>query len=129
GGVLATAGIKLNFAQLALMAAAGVRQTNVGRQPRVAILATGSELVEPGQPLQPGQIYESNRVALETLVRCAGGIPTSFPLVADALASTSSALSDAFNGSDLVITSGGASVGEMDFLKPAFEKSGGVMEF
>src|SRR5262249_2880386 len=98
-------------------------------QPRVAILATGSELQEPGAPLGPSQIYESNRVALEVLVHQSGGFPTVFPIVADEPVSTRAALLEAFNNSDIVITSGGASVGEMDFIKAAFEEAGGKLEF
>jgi molybdopterin molybdotransferase len=129
GDVLATAGVKLNFALVSLLGAAGIGQIRVARQPRVAILATGSELQEPGALLGPGQIYESNRVALEELARRVGGSPTVFPIVADELGSTRAALLEAFNNSDLVVTSGGASVGEMDFIKAAFEDAGGKLEF
>src|SRR5262249_15297266 len=112
-----------------ILAAAGLRQLSVGRRPRVAILATGSELKEAGAPLEPGQIYESNRTALEVLVRQAGGEPISFPLVTDELNFTRKTLLEAFNCSDLVVTSGGVSVGEMDLIKPAFEETGGKLEF
>ena len=95
----------------------------------VGLLATGSELQEPGQPLAPGQIYESNRIALAALMQRAGAVPRTFPLVADALAATSLALADAFNQCDAVVTSGGVSVGEMDFIKRAFEQIGGELEF
>ena len=95
----------------------------------VGLLATGSELTEPGQPLAPGRIYESNRTALAALMERAGAVPKTFPLVADVLAGTSQALADAFNQCDAVVTSGGVSVGEMDFLKRAFEQIGGKLEF
>ena len=95
----------------------------------VGLLATGSELKEPGEPLVPGQIYESNRIALAALVRRAGGIPKVFPLVADALAATRFALTEAFSQCDAVVTSGGVSVGEMDFIKRAFEEIGGTLQF
>ncbi|HVV71244.1 MAG TPA: gephyrin-like molybdotransferase Glp, partial [Verrucomicrobiae bacterium] len=129
GAVLAPAGERLGFAQLSLLSAAGVAQLCVGRQPRVAILATGSELAEPGTNLAEGHIYESNRVALETLVRSCGGVPTVLPLVRDDLEETKAALADALKQADAIVTSGGASVGEMDFVKQAFQDSGGKLEF
>jgi molybdopterin molybdotransferase len=95
----------------------------------VGLLATGSELTEPGRPLAPGRIYESNRAALAVLIGRAGAVPRAFPLVADVLAGTSLALADAFNQCDAVVTSGGVSVGDMDFLKRAFEQIGGSLEF
>jgi len=95
----------------------------------VGILATGSELREAGQPLEPGQIYESNRAALAALIRCAGGNSMVFPLVPDSLAATRLSLEEALNHCDVVVTCGGVSVGEMDFVKPAFEESGGQLGF
>ena len=86
----------LTAGRISLLAAAGVSQVRVGRQPVVGLLATGSELKEPGQPLAPGQIYESNRFALAALARRAGAIPRVFPLVADSLAATRRALADGF---------------------------------
>lgn len=129
GSVAVESGEILGFGQISLLAALGLEQVKVGRQPRVGILATGTELREPGTQLEPGQIYESNRVALEILVRAAGGLPVLFPLVKDVLASTSEALKGAFETCDLVVTSGGASVGELDLLKPAFQQVGGNLEF
>jgi molybdopterin molybdotransferase len=102
---------------------------NVGRRPEVGLLASGSELREAGQILAPGQIYESNRVGLAPLMSRAGGIPRIFPLVPDNLTATRSALEAAFDQCDAVITSGGVSVGEMDFIKRAFEQMGGELQF
>ena len=96
---------------------------------RIGLLATGSELTEPGQLLAPGRIYKSNRPALAALMERAGAIPITLPLVADVLAGTSQALVNAFKQCDAVVTSGGVSVGEMDFLKRAFEQIGGELEF
>ena len=95
----------------------------------VGLLATGSELTEPGEPLAPGRIYETNRTALAALIERSGAIPKIFPLVADAPADTSLALTNAFSQCDTVVTSGGVSVGEMDFLKRSFEQIGGQLEF
>ncbi len=129
GSLLAPAGARMGFAQIALLGAAGLAQLEAGRQPRVGVVSTGSELKEPGQPLGEGQVYESNRLALEALIRQAGGLPLVFPPVADSLTATRDVLIHAFNTCDVVVTSGGASVGELDFIKPAFKASGGELEF
>ncbi len=129
GGMLVEAGTVLTPGAVSLLSATGMAQVSVGRRPRVGLLATGSELREAGQPLAPGQIYESNRAMLAALVDRAGGVPEVFPLVPDTLAATQSALERAFSNCDLVITSGGVSVGEMDFVKTAFAALGGEMQF
>ena len=129
GSLLAEAGQVLGVGRIGLLAAAGLARVHVGRQPVVGLLATGSELTEPGRPLEPGRIYESNRAVLAALIRRAGAVPKVYPLVPDALAGTSLALADAFHECDAVVTSGGVSVGEMDFLKRAFEQIGGSLEF
>jgi molybdopterin molybdotransferase len=129
GATLADAGEILTVGRLSLLAAAGLSRVTVGRQPVAALLATGAELRAPGQPLAPGQIYESNRDALAALVRRAGAVPRVFPLVPDSLAATRRALTTAFSQCDAVITSGGVSVGEMDFVRRAFEAVGGKLQF
>jgi molybdopterin molybdotransferase len=131
GAALAEAGELLSAARVGLLAAAGLAQVRVGRRPVVGLLATGSELTEPGQPLAlvPGRIYESNRSALAALIERVGAVPRKYPLVTDTLAGTRLALSEAFGECDTVVTSGGVSVGEADFLKPAFEHIGGKVEF
>jgi molybdopterin molybdotransferase len=95
----------------------------------VGLLATGSELTEPGQRIESGQIYESNRIGLAALIHSTGGVPRAFPLVLDNLEATRKALEEAFKECDVVVTSGGVSVGEMDFVKDAFERIGGNLEF
>jgi molybdopterin molybdotransferase len=129
GATLAEAGESLTAGRIGLLAAVGLSSVSVGRQPVVGLLATGSELQEPGQPLAPGQIYESNRLALAAVLKRAGAVPAIFPLVADALAVTRTALAEAFSRCDAVVTSGGVSVGEMDFIKQAFEQMGGELQF
>jgi len=129
GTRLLEAGRTLTPGALGLLGAAGVAQVSVGQRPTVALLATGSELREPAEPLQPGQIYESNRTMLAALVSQAGGIARVFPLVPDTLAATRAALERAFADCDLVVSSGGVSVGEMDFVKAAFDALGGEMQF
>jgi len=129
GATLAEAGEEITAGRLALLGAGGVAEVSVGRQPAIGLMATGSELKEPGQELAAGQIYESNRLALAGLIREAGAAPKLFPLVADTLAATRAALEAAFSQCDAVVTSGGVSVGEMDFIRQAVEEAGGKLEF
>jgi len=126
---VAAKGDALTVGRLALLAATGCVEAVVSRRPTVGILATGSELREPGQSLAPGQIYESNRPAIAALVRKAGAIPRTYPLVTDVLETTQIALSNALKECDMVITSGGVSVGEMDFVKQALTALGGELQF
>ena len=129
GAQLVEAGKVLTVGRLSLLAAVGLMRVSVGRQPVVCLLASGSELRDAGQILAPGQIYESNRASLAALVRRAGAIPQVLPLVADTLAATRVALTEAFDQCDAVVTLGGVSVGEMDFIKSAFEEIGGQLQF
>jgi molybdopterin molybdotransferase len=129
GAALAQPGDALTAGRISLIAAAGVTEIFAGRRPLVGLLATGSELIEPGQPLSPGKIFESNRAALAALAESVGAVTKNFPLVRDTQAATRAALETAFAECDLVVTSGGVSVGEMDFVKSAFEEMGGKLEF
>lgn len=122
GAEIAGAGEVLTIGSMSLLAANGIAEVRVGKRPRVALLATGSELREAGQTLGAAQIYESNRLMLAELIRRAGGLPTVLPLVPDNAAATRRALEEGFADHDIVVTSGGVSVGEMDFVKEAFEK-------
>ena len=126
---LGNVGDQLTARRVGLLAAVGTTQVIVGRRPMVGLLASGSELREAGTILAPGQIYESNRLVLSTLISQAGGIPQSFPLVPDSLTATRAALETAFEQCDAVVTTGGVSVGDMDFIKSAFEQMGGRLEF
>ncbi len=129
GSVVAETGIVLGPGGISLLAAAGLTDVRVGRAPVLAMLATGSELREPGLVLDPGQIYESNRAGLAALARRAGARTVVCPLVADVLADTCRAIDEAFRRCDILVSSGGVSVGEMDFVKRAFEETGGEMQF
>lgn len=129
GTLLANAGEWMSAGKISLLAASGVTRISAGKRPSVAMLATGSELREGGQLLATGQIYESNRLTLSALARRAGALPRAFPLVPDNLSDTRHALDEAFQQADIVVTSGGVSVGEMDFVKAAFEEIGGQLEF
>jgi molybdopterin molybdotransferase len=129
GSVVTRAGERFTGTTTALLAALGISEVPVHRCPLVALLATGNELREPGQPLAAGQIYESNRVALATLVARAGAVPRLFALVPDTLDATREALRLAFDECDMVVTTGGVSVGEFDLVKEAFAQLGGKLEF
>lgn len=129
GTMLAGPGEVLTVGRVAVLSAAGVAEVEVGRRPVVGVLATGSELREPGAALAPGQIYESIRAGLSSLIERAGGIPKVFPLVPDAMDSTRLALEKALAECAVLVTCGGVSVGEMDFIKAAFEQLGGSIQF
>ena len=127
--LLAEAGEELTAQRLSLLAAAGVAAVSVGRGPVVGLLATGDELRETGGALPPGMIYESNRIGLSALARQARAIPKLYPLVPDDLVLTKQALQTAFQECAVVVTSGGISVGETDWVKQAFAEMGGQLDF
>lgn len=129
GAVIATAGTQLSAGHLNLLAAIGTANVRVAKRPRVALLATGSELRPPGKPLAPGQIYESNRAMLNAMLSDCGAEARTYPLVPDTLTRTRNALQRAFAECDAVVTTGGASVGQLDFVKAAFAELGGSQEF
>ncbi len=127
GAVLLAAGERLTAGRIGLLAAFGFPEITAARRPVVGLLATGSELREAGEKLAPGEIYESNRALLAPLVRAAGAEARLYPLVPDTAAATRAALALALAECDAVITSGGVSVGEFDFVKSAFEQLGGTL--
>jgi molybdopterin molybdotransferase len=129
GATLVTAGTRLGPAHLALLGAAGHAEVTVGRAPRVALVANGSELRSPGEALAPGLIYESNLAMLAALVRRSGGVPVFTRRVPDEPAQLAAALTEAFAQADLVVTVGGASVGDHDLVKPVFATLGGELDF
>jgi molybdopterin molybdotransferase len=128
GAGVAQAGDRVNAGLLGLLAATGVAEATVFKRPRIAILATGSELRAPGESLKPGEIFESNRLVVAALVRRIGAVAEIKPVVADDLTSTMTELREAA-GADAIITCGGVSVGEFDFVKSAIEQLGGALNF
>ena len=129
GARIVAAGTVLGPQQIALLGAAGFAEVAVHRAPRVVVLANGSELRPPGAPLGPGEIHESNTAMLAALVRRAGGVPVAARCVPDDAEVLRSALAGAFAVADVVVTVGGASVGEHDLVKAEFTALGGELEF
>lgn len=123
GAAVLTRGQRLGPAAQGLAASVGLDQLDVVRKPRVALFSTGDELVMPGtvapQDMRPGAIYNSNRFFLNSLLRRMGCEVTDFGIVPDTLDATVHHLREASRHHDLVLTSGGVSVGEEDHIKPA----------
>ena len=118
-------GTRLGGAQVAALAAAGIGDVRCARRPRAAIVATGSELRRPGEPLEPGEIYESNGVLLATLLADAGALANGAVVVADDRAAHHVALAEALERADVVVTAGGASVGPHDLVRETLAELGG----
>lgn len=124
GGVILGAGRRLRSQEMGLAASVGLAQVPVLRKLRVAVFFTGDELAMPGQPLAPGAVYNSNRFTLRGLLENLGCEITDLGIVPDSLEATKTVLRQAARGNDLIITSGGVSVGEEDHIKPAVEAEG-----
>ncbi|HVV20284.1 MAG TPA: gephyrin-like molybdotransferase Glp, partial [Pseudonocardiaceae bacterium] len=124
GNVVLAADTPLGPVQLGLAAAVGSQSLPVYRRPRVLVLSTGSELVAPGEPLLPGQIYESNGIMLSAAVRAVGGEAELLRFVPDDVESFHAALADRLSGADLLITSGGVSAGAYEVVKDALTGQG-----
>jgi molybdopterin molybdotransferase len=124
GSVILPAGALLRAQELGLAASVGLAALPVLRRLRVAVFFTGDELAMPGEPLAPGAIYNSNRYLLRGLLENLGCDITDYGIVPDSLQATRDTLRAAAAGNDLIITSGGVSVGEEDHIKPAVEAEG-----
>ena len=124
GAVVLPAGTRLDAVSLGLAATAGAAELTVSRRPRVALFSTGDELVMPGEPLPPGAIYNSNRFTLRALLAGLGCEVIDLGIVPDQLDATRAALREAASRADVVLTSGGVSVGEEDHLRPAVVAEG-----
>jgi molybdopterin molybdotransferase len=124
GSVVLPAGTRLDAVSLGLAATAGAAELTVTRRPRVAVFSTGDELVMPGEPLPPGAIYNSNRFTLRALLEGLGCEVVDLGIVPDKLDATRAALREAASRADVILTSGGVSVGEEDHLRPAVQAEG-----
>jgi molybdopterin molybdotransferase len=126
GDVAVGAGARLTPARIAAVAASGIAALSCRRRPRIAVLATGSELVAPGEPLRSGQVYEANSLMLAASLAEAGAIAERLPPAADEEAELRAALERGL-AADVLVTSGGVSVGEHDLVRAA-ERELGVEE-
>jgi molybdopterin molybdotransferase len=130
GAVVLAKGARLSAAALGLAASIGMARLTVARRPRVALFSTGDELVMPGdvppEQMKPGSIYNSNRFFLSALLRRLGCEVSDFGIVPDRRDATIAALGKASQEHDLILTSGGVSVGEEDHIKPAVEQLGSL---
>lgn len=130
GAVVLPRGTRLSAASLGLAAGIGCAQLNVTARPRVALFSTGDELVMPGQiapeAMKPGAIYNSNRFFLRVLLERLGCEVSDLGIVPDKRDATLAALKTAADHHDLILTSGGVSVGEEDHIKPAVQQLGSL---
>ncbi len=124
GSVILSAGTRLRAQELGLAASVGLASLPVKRALKVAVFFTGDELVMPGEPLTAGAIYNSNRFLITALLENLGCQISDFGIVPDTLDATRATLKQAAQENDVVITSGGVSVGEEDHVKPAMEAEG-----
>ncbi len=129
GATILRAGQALTPARVGLASSVGHPTLPVRRRPVVAVLSTGDEVVEVGRPLGPGQIWSSNNATLVGLVLQAGGVPLDLGNVPDELDATVAAMRRAVTEADVVVTTGGVSVGEYDFVKDALGALGASIDF
>jgi molybdopterin molybdotransferase len=127
GNPLLLPGIRLSAPEIAVLATAQCTQLKVYRRPRVAIFSTGDELVMPDCPLQPGQIVDSNQYALAAFVAQNGGIPLCLGIVRDRRDLLAQKISEAITAADIVLSTGGVSVGEYDYVEQLLEHLGGTL--
>ncbi|MEZ4236772.1 MAG: molybdopterin molybdotransferase MoeA [Myxococcota bacterium] len=129
GDVVLPAGTRLTPAAIGVAASTGHARLSVARRPVVAILSTGDEVVPVGEPLRPGQIWSSNNATLAAMVLEAGAVPLDLGIAPDRLDATVAALKSALASADVVVTTGGVSVGAYDVVKEAFAELGAAMDF
>lgn len=126
GDSVLESGAMLGAAEIGLLATVGATQATVHRKPIVAVLSTGDELAEPGQPLQPGQIHDSNRAMLCAAIRAAGGDVIDLGFARDTQAAITEKVQLGLRQADILLTSGGVSMGNLDYIKPILEAAGTI---
>jgi molybdenum cofactor synthesis domain-containing protein len=126
GEVVVRAGTLLGAPEIGLLATVGRSTVLAHPRPRLCVFSTGDELVEPGEPLAPGQIRDSNRYALLAAGRAAGAEPVSLGIARDAAPALTAKIDEALARGDAVVSSGGVSMGKLDLVKPLLEGRGRV---
>lgn len=126
GTVALTKGMQLTPSRIGLCATMGYATVPVYRRLRIGIVSTGDELKSPGEPLKHGEIYESNSFGLAGLVEWSGHEPVRFPAVADSMDALRTTLNEADATCDLILTSGGVSMGEFDYVRRLMEEEGDI---
>ena len=124
--IVVSAGETLNSSRIGALAAVGSSSVDVYERPRVAILSTGNEIVEPGQELKQGQIYDINRFTISAVVQENGGVPIPHPPAPDTLEALLTTL-DRLVANDIIVFSGGSSVGERDLIRDAIAARGTLL--
>ncbi|MEM1427270.1 MAG: molybdopterin molybdotransferase MoeA, partial [Cyanobacteria bacterium P01_H01_bin.130] len=127
GTPILSPGMVLGPAELAIAAANQTAELTVIRRPRVAVLSTGNELVSVDAPLQPGQIVDSNRYALTAFVEQMGAIAIPLGIVGDRRETVTAAIREAIFSADIVLSTGGVSVGDYDYVEAVLEELGGAI--
>ncbi|MDJ0845344.1 molybdopterin molybdotransferase MoeA [Crocosphaera sp.] len=128
GEILLPSGLNINEPEMAVLATAQCSDLQVYRRPRIAILSTGNELITPSQTLQPGQIIDSNQYALKAFVVKNGGIPISLGIVKDQPKIIKQKIIEAINQADCVLSTGGVSVGDYDYIVQILAELGGEIK-
>jgi molybdenum cofactor synthesis domain-containing protein len=129
GQVVMEAGAEVTARHAGVLASVGVYSVKVHGRPRVGVLSTGDELVPEGRPLGPGQIHDSNRAALLALVTDAGAVPVDLGLVGDDVDAVEASITAAVDACDLLLTSGGVSMGDFDPVKVVLRRLAPTMEW
>jgi putative molybdopterin biosynthesis protein len=117
-------GVQLSSREIGVLAAVGIAKVNVYKRPKVAVISTGAEIIEPGKPLLPGKIYDINAYTLSAAVVECGGEPENLGIVQDEINQMRTTLSEALIAADMVITSGGVSVGPTDIIPKVLDTLG-----
>lgn len=129
GQLLVRKGTVINAGVIALLATFGYETVPVCRKPKVGIIATGTELLNPGEPLQPGKIRNSNAYMLHAQIKRSGANPISFGKVEDTFEGTLEKMEEALQEVDILVTTGGVSVGDFDYIPKAYEAMGAKLLF